>query len=521
MAALFITDFKWVNMIRDILSKIDENAINDPNAIVYDNLGKQNNYADLKEYSDSLAAYIDQLGIATGSPIMIFGGQEFEMIASFLAAAKSGHPYIPVDINSSEERIESIIKIANPALIIAIKELPVKISNRPIVELKQLQDIFTENSNYQIEHAVSGEDTFYIIFTSGTTGAPKGVQISSDNLLSFVNWIIGKKFDLPKQPITLSQPPFSFDLSVMDWVPTLVLGGQLKAVSRELADDFKRLFQTLPEYNPQVFVSTPSFVDLCLIDPDFNEKKMSNACYFLFCGEELTKKTALKLIDRFPKAKIFNTYGPTEATVAISQVEITKKIIEKSDRLPIGYPKEDTGVAIFGNQQQLLPEGETGEIVIYGQSVSKGYLNNPEKTQAAFFSYKGQHAYRTGDLGTLDAKGLLHYCGRKDFQIKLHGYRIELEEVNHALLKSRFVKQAVAVPRYDDDHKVSQLLAWVVPRENDFAKNIDLTKALKEDLKEVMMPYMIPSRFVYKESLPISANGKIDVKKAIAEVNNG
>ncbi|WP_143787093.1 AMP-binding protein, partial [Oenococcus oeni] len=108
--------------------------------------------------------------------------------------------------------------------IIAIKELPVKISNRPIVELKQLQDIFTENSNYQIEHAVSGEDTFYIIFTSGTTGAPKGVQISSDNLLSFVNWIIGKKFNLPKQPITLSQPPFSFDLSVMDWVPTLVLG---------------------------------------------------------------------------------------------------------------------------------------------------------------------------------------------------------------------------------------------------------------------------------------------------------
>ncbi|WP_414692319.1 AMP-binding enzyme, partial [Oenococcus oeni] len=112
-------------------------------------------------------------------------------------------------------------------------------------------------------------------------------------------------------------------------------------------------------------------------------------------------------------------------------------------------------------------------------------------------------------------------CGRKDFQIKLHGYRIELEEVNHALLKSRFVKQAVVVPRYDDDHKVSQLLAWVVPRENDFAKKIDLTKALKEDLKEVMMPYMIPSRFVYKESLPISANGKIDVKKAVAEVNNG
>ncbi|MDN6968159.1 D-alanine--poly(phosphoribitol) ligase subunit DltA [Oenococcus sp. UCMA 17063] len=508
-------------MIRDILSKIDENAINDPKSIVYDNLGKQNNYADLKEYSDSLAAYIDRLGIADGASIMIFGGQEFEMIASFLAAAKSGHPYIPVDINSSDERINSIIEIADPALVIAINKLPIEISNRSVVEADQLQTIFSANLNYQIEHAVSGEKTFYIIFTSGTTGEPKGVQISSDNLLSFVNWIVGEQFNLPDHPVMLSQPPFSFDLSVMDWVPTLVLGGRLQAVPREIADDFKGLFQTLPKYNPQVFVSTPSFVDLCLIDPDFNEEKLSNVCYFLFCGEELTKKTALKLIDRFPKAKIFNTYGPTEATVAVSQVEITKKIIEESDRLPIGYPKADTHIAIFDNQQQSLLEKQTGEIVIYGPSVSKGYLNNPKKTQGAFFTYKGQQAYRTGDLGRFDDKGLLHYGGRKDFQIKLHGYRIELEEVSHGLMKSRFIKQAVAVPRYDDDHKVSQLLAWVVPRENDFTKKIDLTKALKEDLKEIMMPYMIPSRFVYKESLPISANGKIDIKKAIAEVNNG
>ncbi|WP_281166272.1 AMP-binding protein, partial [Liquorilactobacillus sicerae] len=165
--------------------------------------------------------------------IMIFGGQEFEMIASFLAAAKSGHPYIPVDINSSDERINSIIEIADPALVIAINKLPIEISNRSVVEADQLQTIFSANLYYQIEHAVSGEKTFYIIFTSGTTGEPKGVQISSDNLLSFVNWIVGEQFNLPDHPVMLSQPPFSFDLSVMDWVPTLVLGGRLQAVPRE------------------------------------------------------------------------------------------------------------------------------------------------------------------------------------------------------------------------------------------------------------------------------------------------
>ncbi|MFT8470295.1 MAG: D-alanine--poly(phosphoribitol) ligase subunit DltA [Oenococcus sp.] len=507
-------------MIKNILETINAQAAIHPDSPAYDYLGRHNSYRDLKEYSDSLAAYIDCQPIKTNAPIMIFGGQEFSMIASFLAAAKSGHAYIPVDVNSPSERLTAILTIADPALVIACDALPIKISDRPVIQADQLANIFLQQTAYKMTHAVTGDDTFYIIFTSGTTGQPKGVQISSSNILSFANWQLGSDFNLPEHASTLAQAPFSFDLSVMDWIPALLAGGQLRALPKEVADNFKKLFEILPQYDLQVFVSTPSFAEVCLINPDFDQVHLPQLSHFLFCGEELTKKTADKLQERFPGAKIFNTYGPTEATVAVSGVRITQQLVNQFDRLPVGYVKSDTQVTIFDEQGKPVPCGQSGEIIIYGPSVSKGYLNNPQKTAAAFFHYQGQRAYRTGDLGSLDARGLLHYEGRKDFQIKLHGYRIELEEVNHGLSQSDLVKQAVAIPRYDSDHKVAQLLAWVVPKDNQFAKDADLTKALKEDLKERMMSYMIPSRFVYKDSLPISANGKIDIKKAIAEVNN-
>ena len=157
-----------------------------------------------------------------------------------------------------------------------------------------------------------------------------------------------------------------------------------------------------------------------------------------------------------------------------------------------------------------------------GPAVSKGYINNPEKTEQSFFELEGQKAYHTGDLGLLDETGMLHYRGRMDFQIKLNGYRIELEEVAHVLNLSQYVASAVAVPRYNDQHKVQQLLAYIVLKpgaRDQFERDLQLTKAIKTELENDMMSYMMPSRFIYRESLPITPNGKIDIKALIAEVN--
>lgn len=261
---------------------------------------------------------------------------------------------------------------------------------------------------------------------------------------------------------------------------------------------------------------------MAMLSDDFSAEKMPQITHFYFDGEELTVSTAKKLRTRFPQAMIVNAYGPTEATVALSAVAITDEMIDTLTRLPIGYTKEDSPTFIIDDQGNKLPNGEQGEIIIAGPAVSKGYLNNPEKTQEAFFTYDGLPAYHTGDVGSMTDDSLLLYGGRMDFQIKFNGFRIELEDVSQNLNKSQYIKSAIAVPRYNKQHKVQNLLAYVVLKEGvteQFEKEIEITKAIKQDLQDIMMSYMMPSKFLYRDSLPITPNGKIDIKAMINEVN--
>lgn len=511
-------------MLHDMIERIEHFAQTQGDFPVYNVLGDVHTYRDLKENSDSLAAYIDFLKLEEKSPVLVFGGQEYDMLATFVALTKSGHAYIPVDQHSALERIEAILEVAEPSLIIAVGDFPLEITNIPMIKLDQLQTIFAQKTDYQLTHSVKGDDNYYIIFTSGTTGKPKGVQISHDNLLSFTNWMISdKEFSVPERPQMLAQPPYSFDLSVMYWAPTLALGGTLFALPKELTTDFKRLFTTINELPIGVWTSTPSFADMAMLSNDFNQETLPHLTHFYFDGEELTVKTAQKLRSRFPKARIVNAYGPTEATVALSAVAITDEMLATCKRLPIGYTKADSPTFVIDENGKALPNGEQGEIIVSGPAVSKGYLNNPERTQAAFFEFEGLPAYHTGDLGVMTDQGMLLYGGRMDFQIKFNGYRIELEEVSQNLNKSEYIKSAVAVPRYNKDHKVQNLLAYVVLKEGvaeQFDRQLDITKAIKEDLKDIMMDYMMPSKFLYRDSLPLTPNGKIDIKGLMNEVNN-
>ncbi len=505
-------------MIDNIISQIDKIAEEHPDRLSYTYEDHTYTFGELVAAADRIAHFLQAQHLPEKAPVIVYGEQTFAMVATFLGAVKAGHGYIPIDTHSPNERIQQIHDVAQPAAILATEHLPVSFSDLPIYGPEQMATV-RQHGATDYDHGVSvrGDETFYIIFPSGTTGVPKGVQISHNNLLSYVNWAISD-FSLPAGVRCLAQAPYSFDLSVMDLYPSWVLGGNLVALPKRTTDNFMLLFKALPELHIEEWVSTPSFIEICLLDPNFKVENYPDLKYFLFCGEELTVKTANTLIDRFPDAKIFNTYGPTETTVAVTAVEITKAITAKYDRLPIGYAKEDTVMYAIDQKGQRVAPGQLGELIIEGPSVSKGYLNNPEKTKAAFFQDGPHHAYRSGDLGFVDADGLIFYRGRTDFQVKLHGFRIELEDVDHALDALAPVKQASVVPKYNSQHKVTQLVAFVVPKKQPLDEGAYVAD-LKKQLTQTAMSYMIPQRIDLKSSLPLTVNGKIDRKALIAEVN--
>lgn len=509
---------RGTGLIKDIIEKIDEIANQEPDRVVYDYLGTTNTYGELKKRSDAWAHKISQLNIPAQDAIMVWGGQTFEMVACFLGCVKAGHAYIPIASYSNAERLTMIQEVSHSSLVIAIDELPeVELNGIQVLKAADVQD---GDWKTDPQTFVKDTDTFYIIFTSGTTGKPKGVQISHKNLLSFVNWELND-FNLPQNPKFLVQAPYSFDLSVMSLYPALVSGGELVVLPHHITENFGQLFQTLPKLHFNVWVSTPSFAQMCFLDPTFNAEHHSELSHFLFCGEELPHREAEMLLQKFPHSHIYNTYGPTETTVAVTSVEINQDILQKYDRLPIGRVKADTHISIDESKGDKPKEGE---IIISGPSVSKGYMNNPEKTKAAFFqnSADSDRSYRTGDAGFFDGD-MLFYRGRIDFQIKFNGYRIELEEINFYLTKNELVRYGVAAPLYNKDHTVKQIVAEIELNKGVRRKYSDgeLTKKIREELKKNVMPYMLPQRFIYRESLPISQNGKVDIKAVIKEVNKG
>ena len=300
----------------------------------------------------------------------------------------------------------------------------------------------------------------------------------------------------------------------MDLYTSLAVGGTLWTLDKETQNDYGKLFESLKKSMISVWVSTPSFVEMCLIDEKFNEEMLPNLNTFLFCGEVLNNKTVEKLQSKFTKAKIINTYGPTESTVAVTSVEVDPKLNKEVNPLPVGVVKEGSWLEIRKEDGSLAKEGEHGEINIIGDTVSVGYFNNSELTNKAFYTYekngKQYRAYKTGDEGYIK-DNMLFYCGRIDLQVKLHGYRIELEDIENNILKLSEIRNAIVVPKMKDG-KIKSLTAFVI-YENEVNDRFKVSQEIKSKLAEFIPSYMIPKKFVFLEKFPVTNNGKIDRKQ--------
>lgn len=436
-------------------------------------------------------------------PVLVYGHKDVYMKATFLACSLAGMAYIPVDISFPEDRIKKIIDEVNPDLIIGNFEN--KLSNT--ITQTEIEELMNKDNFKDIEKIyLKPEDVYYIIFTSGSTGIPKGVQVTYKNLDSCINWL--QKIIDVKEGTVLNQGVFSFDLTVADLYYSLAKGMEHFVIEKQTQSDFNKLFETFKSSNATLAVFTPSFADLLLLDKSFKQETMPNLKIILFCGEKLLAGTAKKIKERFKNIKIINSYGPTECTFAITSIEITQKMIEEND-IPIGIAKSDVKIYIVDENLQEQRSGETGEILITGKSVAKGYIG---ENKGKFITYKGKNAYLTGDIGYFK-NDKLYYVARKDKQIKYKGYRIELLDIEKNLYKLGYVEKAVAVAKQNKEGKVTKIIAFIKLKENAIKNEIEI----KKDISTKLPQYMCPTIKII-ERFPLNRNGKIDEKKLTENV---
>lgn len=435
-------------------------------------------YGELLKKAESLAKYLRN----DSSPVIVYGHKSIEMVISFIGCILAGRSYVPVDIFTPLDRIEKIIDLSKSTLVINNSLRRISFSIDSISNIDNLE----ENNNISDNE----NDICYIIFTSGSTGVPKGVPISYENLLNFIEWISNIEGLEGEKYKVLNQASFSFDLSVTDFYYALFNGHTLVGSEKVLQEDLGAFLEYVNHNKINICVMTPTFMRYLLLDKGFGEDNYSSIKSFYFCGESLDIDLVKKIYNRFPNSKVINAYGPTEATSAVSSVVIDKNMLEL-DRLPVGeIDKCNNEIDIISN-----------EIVIKGKSVFSGYLDN---IIGGYYKEENVNCYKSGDLGKIEDNYL--YClGRIDNQIKLNGYRIELEEIEKVIKDIDLVNMCCVIPKRDNLGKVKYLKAYVVG---------DITSDEILSILSLKLPsYMIPKFIEIVNDLPVNNNGKLDRKK--------
>lgn len=494
-----------------LLERLKTYGKTDKTAIVYGH--ETMSYARLDAWSDAFAAWLLARFGPDRTPILIYGHKELAIPACMFGALKSGRGYVPVDTTFPRERVAQIAEAVRPRVIVDFCGLGLE--GAEVLDGAALEKIFTGGGAVEESSWIKDDQVAYILFTSGSTGRPKGVQITAGNIAAFRAGVDSLLRPNQDGGAFLNAISYSFDVSVCALYYALGRGMTLYTIDRAALHDTKALFDALAGAPVDVWVSTPSLGEICLQSPRFEEALLPKAQKFIFCGEVMTSKLGKEMRRRFPHAKIYNAYGPTETTVLVTAVEATGDLCDAAETIPIGYGFHNLQCEIVDPETGApLPDGQQGELCILGSCVSPGYLNDPARTAKSFFEKDGVRGYRTGDLCSRRENGIIDYYGRLDGQVKLNGFRVELEDVERNLTKVGNIARAAVVPEYHGA-LVQGLTAYVMLEAPDGLGALQRAKRIKEALGALVPSYMVPRKIVAVDAFPLNTNGKVD-KKALA-----
>lgn len=477
---------------------------------------EKTSFRELWNKSECIAGFLQKNGGVTQGkvPVVIYGNKETDILAVMHGALKTGVPYVPVDTSYPVERLEKIMNQIGPCVLVDFTGSMSAADDVTIVNSDTLSEIYNDYQNFQSDrsHWVKDDDVCYILFTSGSTGEPKGVPIRKRNIVNFVEW--ARTFAVKRNKsgnIAMNQVSYSFDVSVFALYLFLSEGYTIFSFDKNTLGDMRLLLEQMAKSHISVWVSTPAFAEMCCIDDNFKQSMLPELERFIVAGEVLTKRLVKEMWNRFPGLTVINGYGPTECTVLLTACEITEKMVQAEDSLPIGKILSDGNIKLLN--PKVIDGQEVGELSVVSKSVGGEYFRNPAKTKERFYydESQQQYGYKTGDLVYLKGN-LLYYIGRMDSQIKLNGYRIELDDISENLNKLDYVANSVVLP-VKEEGAVKYLVAFIKLSKDTGLSKLKLLITIKKDLGKLVPSYMIPKKIVIVDDFPLNVNGKIDRKK--------
>jgi D-alanine--poly(phosphoribitol) ligase subunit 1 len=479
-------------------------------------------YTELNKLSNQIARLFLEKGVRTNDVVCIFNDKTKYGFASMLACLKIGAIYANLDPDNPNARLKRILDICEPKVVVSDITEDQKISKLSkeerydYIKIKRNANIAKINGyraeNIEESESITGANPAYIMFTSGSTGFPKGVLISHDNLLSFIKWS-RNRFSVDENDILTNLNPIYFDNSVFDFYTALFSGASIAAIPKSIMNDHDRIVKCVDQIGCTVWFSVPSLLIYLMTMKTLNRNVLRNVRIFAFGGEGYPKKELKKLYDLYrDSSELINVYGPTECTCICSAYTIGEDEFSDFNELPLLGPiNSNIGYTVLDEKKAQISKGGVGELCLLGPNVGIGYYNNKEKTESAFIRNPHnlkfyEKMYKTGDLvceKQVNGNTCLAFKGRKDNQIKHFGYRIELEEIETAINRNERVTQSVAVY-----HKINDKFGDIVA----FIAVLDglSTEEIKKQLKKELPEYMLPTKYVMLNQLPKNQNGKVD-----------
>lgn len=474
-----------------------------PNNIAVTDKNSSLTYTELNERSNQLAHYLISKGILIEDLVAISVERSLEMLIAVLAVLKVGGAYVPIDPSHPHDRINYTLQDSNPKMILTQSSLGNKVSGNTddIVNIDLLDLSTFEKINPNID--AKSDNLAYVMYTSGTTGQPKGVMIEHKSVLNHLQWM-EEEFPIDKNDNVLQKTPLGFDVSVWEFFAPILYGAQLHIVLKDGHKDIEYLIDTIIKYNITIIQIVPSVLSICCSMEKFRD---CSSLRSIFCGGEPLSLPLLKTIKTtLPSTKLYNMYGPTETCIDASFFDCSDYALDIAP--PIGKPIGNVKLYILDKDNNLIQKGMAGELYIAGDGLARGYLNQDQLTKEKFIKNPFSDnikMYKTGDLVKYLDDGNIEYLGRIDNQVKIRGLRVELGEIEKQLSNLTSIKESTVIT-VDEKNQEKSIVAFITIQDNAVLNTIEI----KERLKKYLPDYMIPKAIIKLDSMPLTLNGKVN-----------